>query len=665
MKLIIKVCITLSIASCMSLWCMIPPSIEEVEVPSALHIAAARGNKNEVQRLLASGINVNTQDSNHYTPLHVAAWAGHIKIVKILLAAGANPNIQHTERSLPGMRKRTTPLDYAVDGKHAKVVKILLAAGANYGPQKEQQNLLHGSACLHTPSLHAAVASGNKNEVQRHLESGANVNEQGQFSTPLHDAAHFEYIEIVKILLTAGANHSIQDSRGYTPLHTAACAGHEKVVKILLDAGANHGARNNKQWTPLHHAAVEGHEKVVEVLLAAGARHDVQNEEQDTPLHCAAAGGHEEVVTILLAAGANHQAQNKTQWTPLHCAAGWGREEVVEVLLAAGANHQAQDNVYRTPLQCAAACGHANVIKILSAAGGNHRMHGGAQLTLLQHTAPVDPFGPNIPPLQVIQSQTSIFHSGGSPNPPANSEITPKNAQPLQSIASQETPPALKELPVQPRAASNSIRLIEAVETNNDDAKWQSLLKTVLDASPVQVFSLHEAAARGDKNNIQKLLEACSALNGQDKHKKTALHYAVEHKFKEIVELLIDKNANPNVCDIFGYTPLHWAAKNGDPAIVAILLKARDININIPDKMSQLTPLCLAIQEGHRKIVEILLKRPEIDVNRPSAFQLQAAYSPSPLTYSPLHSAVIAALKASLEENQKKRKRSCNNKTVT
>ncbi len=47
-----------------------------------------------VRTLIASGANVNEQDSSRRTPLHLAAWRGNTEIVQLLLRADANTKIQ-------------------------------------------------------------------------------------------------------------------------------------------------------------------------------------------------------------------------------------------------------------------------------------------------------------------------------------------------------------------------------------------------------------------------------------------------------------------------------------------------------------------------------------------------------------------------------------------
>ena len=53
----------------------------------------------------------------------------------------------------------------------------------------------------------------------------------------------------------------------------------------------------------------------------------------------------------------------------------------------------------------------------------------------------------------------------------------------------------------------------------------------------------------------------------------TLLHYACEYNRNEIVELLLDYGANPNIKDKpFHLTPLHWATNNNNKSMIKLLI---------------------------------------------------------------------------------------------
>ena len=77
-------------------------------------------------------------------------------------------------------------------------------------------------------------------------------------STPLQWAAHWNDLEMVKVLLAAGAKPTVANRYGVTPLHEAATIGSASVVSALLRAGAKPDATYGEGETPLMLAARSG-----------------------------------------------------------------------------------------------------------------------------------------------------------------------------------------------------------------------------------------------------------------------------------------------------------------------------------------------------------------------------------------------------------------------
>lgn len=150
--------------------------------------------------------------------------------------------------------------------------------------------------------------------------------------TALHNAAKYGNLQMVKLLLEAGAKKDAPDTgvQGRTPLHCAAENGHLDVVRLLVEAGANMDQPMTEGGsTPLHWAAENGHLDVARLLVEAGANKDQpMTEDGSTPLHLAAQNNHDAVVRLLNECGANSIYPWKTQllhWIWHQSRALWNR----------------------------------------------------------------------------------------------------------------------------------------------------------------------------------------------------------------------------------------------------------------------------------------------------------------------------------------------------
>ena len=67
------------------------------------------------------------------------------------------------------------------------------------------------------------------------------VSQQIRDYSALYFAAWNNHVELIKMLLKAGAGPSIHGNGGSTPMHAAASKGHVDVIKALKEAGADVG----------------------------------------------------------------------------------------------------------------------------------------------------------------------------------------------------------------------------------------------------------------------------------------------------------------------------------------------------------------------------------------------------------------------------------------
>jgi ankyrin repeat protein len=116
--------------------------------------------------------------------------------------------------------------------------------------------------------------------------------------TPLHLAAAGYRVEIVRLLLAAGAEpNAAKNHRRSTPLHYAAdgfitgpawdAKKQVETIRCLLEHGADIHWADKNGATPLHRAVRTRCAAGVECLLDAGADSTVQNKSGSTPFHLA------------------------------------------------------------------------------------------------------------------------------------------------------------------------------------------------------------------------------------------------------------------------------------------------------------------------------------------------------------------------------------------
>jgi ankyrin repeat protein len=95
--------------------------------------------------------------------------------------------------------------------------------------------------------------------------------------------------EVVAWMLAKGAPVTFQDDEGFTVLHSA--IDREKwdkleIIRMLLEAGADINAHGPDDWTPAHYAAVRNDVEVLKTLVDSGADLSVRTriDEYGTPL---------------------------------------------------------------------------------------------------------------------------------------------------------------------------------------------------------------------------------------------------------------------------------------------------------------------------------------------------------------------------------------------
>ncbi|KAK2161285.1 hypothetical protein LSH36_119g07020 [Paralvinella palmiformis] len=254
--------------------------------------------------LKTQSVKLNIRDDTGHTFLGVAASTGFLDGVRTLLEAGCNVN----GVDFYGQ----TPLQYAAGSGHLEIVKLLIEHG--------KYTLINGISVLH-----CAVGNNHREIVEMLLKARARINVCGVKSgrTPLFVAAEVGDLQILNMLISAGARVNIPNDYGMTPLCAVCLQNNSQVAFRLLEAGAGLKVNlaDNRGSIPLHYAARFGNTDVMEALIEKGSELNVINDHFESPLHLAVRNCHMKAVEVLIDHGCDVNAcDSRGLVTALHTA---------------------------------------------------------------------------------------------------------------------------------------------------------------------------------------------------------------------------------------------------------------------------------------------------------------------------------------------------------
>ena len=295
--------------------------------------AADAGEDDELKRLLASGVSVDSRNGSGRTGLMGALGGGKVETARLLLDAGASVT--------------------AVDNSGGTVLTHAATGG----------DVVDSMWVNRWPDL-----------IRELVRGGVDVNaRRNDGRSALMIAATEEHpSETIKILLGLGADTSLRDATGRTPLLAAAAEGNRPDL-IALAGKSNVNAADLEGNSALMLAAYKAEvEEAVKVLIAAGADVNAANHEGRTVLMCAADGGSPEVVGQVLKAGAKVNARDHRGRTALMWAAHGrsaptdnSQRAIIQALVKAGADKSARDNAGGTAVTWAGYDGNTKIVDLL------------------------------------------------------------------------------------------------------------------------------------------------------------------------------------------------------------------------------------------------------------------------------------------------------------
>ena len=440
-------------------------------------------------------------------------------------------------------------------------------------------------------------------------------------STYLHITSGNGFTEVVKLLLSYSRVNPNQVNKNYnTALMEASMEGHREVVRLLLSSPRIEVNKVNSEGkSSLILACEEGKTEVVELILRCPQTDiDIYDDNDRSALHLAKTNNLSDIVSLFHNRGSltrqGHTCCSQSVNEGLQIVAQKGDEEMTRKFLQClqldiNSSYQSSKN----PLYIASTEGHPHVVKVLlddSRIDVNQMVDG--ENALLAAGAMGN--------LQVVN--LLLLHSNIDTN-----IVKHGNLGNALFFASRKGYSAIvKQLLLQPQ-----------IEVNGAFGEQQMTGLTA--ASAIGHLSVVKLFLRCTKTNVTQFDGSGeTALERGTKHVKEAianqavllqshhtccltvnevlLRAARENDYRAIRGLAQCPEANINIGDKKGRTPLYLASMIGHTQAVAELLQQGNIEVNKGRSLDGESPFSIASEKGHFHVMSLLLINKYADVNQ-------------------------------------------------
>ncbi|MFP4364222.1 MAG: ankyrin repeat domain-containing protein [Spirochaetia bacterium] len=512
---------------------------------------AKAGDLAACKELVKNGADLAAKSPSGWTAFAVAAFAGQVPVMEYLKDQGAELDLRDNANE---------PLIHQLvhEGKE-QAVGFLLENGVSPDTLRKEDNW--------TP-LMVAAGVGEVSIAQMLLQAGADPNKiDTRDIGALHTAAGDNDTELMQLLIDHGADVNLSVDVAFTPLHLAARDNRTEAVKLLIEKGADVNAGAEKNWTPLHPCGETNSLDAVKILLDAGADPDVgihdyqefpEQEEYSQkslwppPVYFALIHGSFEMARLLAEKGASMEF-NEVGRNYVHIICDHSSEEnqeqaleTLKFFLQKGADpnkgefHSKEKESVSPPLAYAVWNNRIDIAKIL--------LQNGAKTEITFNTWSL-----------------------------VNQAAAESNREVLQLLLEHGADPDVPN-------GDNQTALHSALYQENVDPKIiEILLKHgadpyVNDRFPDNAFyNPFCAAATTDNPELVKLFVKYGAKAGKagDENKLhwNPLFWAINFERNENLEIIAKTKSGLEYRDVDGFTPLMFAAYQGNEKAVDILLK--------------------------------------------------------------------------------------------
>lgn len=537
-----------------------------------IHYFILKKNLYAIQKCVAAGVNLSTENDEGLTPLALALKDTsdpiNIKIAAELIKARCEP--------IRG--------EFAYFEDTVRTYNVALRFTNNLTP------------------LHMAVINNHYGIAQFLIDNGAVISAQdNDGSTPLHTAATYGRTEIAKLLLDNGANINARDTQGRTPLLLVISKDQQiGMYTTLLNYKADVHAKDNYGNTTLHSATMsEVNNLILNRLVKEGADVDARNEYGKTPLALAVEQGLADQVSFFINLGADINAEDKNHQTPLEKALDrantTGNQSIIQKLISPQ-NVTSRNSEGYTPLHTAVKL-KANIDSI------RYIINAGADIDSRNGD------GDNI----LYTALTNNYREAGELLIKQGADIYSKNAAEFSPLRyAMVTGGALRDWFITPQVIAGSdgngnTPLHYAAGWKYDECITYLVNKgaDINKKNSLGETPLYDAAMVNSVSTIKLLVQKGANPNARDLLGNTPLHKSVQWNTLDATKTLIEMGAVVDAKNISGKTPLSVAA-NYDSIDSAKILLENNANVNSCDITGK-SILMDAVSQKALKVIPFVL----------------------------------------------------------
>jgi ankyrin repeat protein len=586
--------------------------IKSKEQQSCLHIAALNVKAKCARLILGEKPNlVQLKDQNGKTPfallLSVAKTNPSEFEPLVSLLVGYRADIRTTDANA------STALHWAVNLAYPKLVDILLKKGCPANAKRKTGDT----------ALHYAAKKGPKAQIllQRLLmHPGIDMDcKNNNKEAPINLAVEVKDANAVKLLAEAGADVDARPSKEeVTALHWATLQSLEELMDLLIEKGCNVNAQSQHGMTALHVAAEKGYKVGVEKLIEADADVNARMKKPKvapaTPLHFAIASKGEDgksILELLTENGADVDLRDNAGVAPIHAAVEGGQQDLIEFLVEL-ADLSATNSHDQTVMMVATLKGNHELVNTLVSKDASTDSQDDKGLTAIHHAL-------NSENYEIV---ASLVDAGADPNLKNNAGFTPLLQIVVEGPKIDEREETLEKLIGADAEADTEDNqgislLIHAIKQGLYDPMLKHLIPATNDVNTADKSErsvLYLACINNKIEVVEALLEKDADVDTPDKEGRTALIGTLRASFdaddkSKIVDALLEKDADVDVVDASGFSALQICLDSEDIRTIGtekIVPRAGD-SLNSDHPETGLAPIHKAVAEGEVDFVSSLI----------------------------------------------------------